>query len=114
MSRWEPIFGQFSYFLGPTTEICSKLSIYNLKKIANGGSLNGVFWSVTFSIKNNIIYHWTGKFETQKNNKIIDKQDDENEFKIEDHRFSLIKLWFFITRTGCLILIVFYLKIQGV
>ncbi len=58
-------------------------AIYSLKKIANGGSLNGVCWDLTFSIQNNIIYHWRGKFETQQNNKIIENEDNDNEFKIE-------------------------------
>ena len=39
-------------------------AIYSLKKIVNGESINGVEWSVDFSI-NNHNYHWEGKFETQ-------------------------------------------------
>jgi AAA15 family ATPase/GTPase len=56
-------------------------AIFNLKKIANGGSLNGVKWKVIFSLNENIIYHWEGEFETQNNIDIIEEALDEQEKK---------------------------------
>ncbi|CAH2572931.1 hypothetical protein PRNO82_02340 [Planktothrix rubescens] len=41
-------------------------SIFNLKKIANGASLNGVQWNVTFQTRDQITYRWDGEFETEK------------------------------------------------
>ncbi|CAC5340013.1 MULTISPECIES: AAA family ATPase [Planktothrix] len=41
-------------------------SIFNLKKIANGASLNGVKWNVTFQTRSQVIYRWDGEFETEK------------------------------------------------
>ncbi|MGD1702778.1 hypothetical protein [Dapis sp. BLCC M229] len=32
--------------------------ILSLKGIANGESLNGVYWNITFLTKNNISYYW--------------------------------------------------------
>ena len=39
-------------------------ALLNLKKIANGSSLNGLQWKVKFSINNNS-YEWIGKFENK-------------------------------------------------
>jgi hypothetical protein len=41
--------------------------ILSLKEIANGASLNGIAWDITFSTVNNVEYRWQGEFETQKN-----------------------------------------------
>lgn len=54
-------------------------SIYNLKAIANGASLNGVKWNVCFSTKNNIEYHWSGEFETKENKSIIDNDSEQED-----------------------------------
>lgn len=48
-------------------------AIENLKKIAHGSFLNGVEWSIDFSTKDNLKYHWGGKFETKE--KIIIRRD---------------------------------------
>ncbi|MEB3828548.1 AAA family ATPase [Phormidium sp. CCY1219] len=41
-------------------------SIHALKKIANGGSLNGVKWDACFLTSQGQRYRWQGEFETQK------------------------------------------------
>ncbi|WP_254568105.1 AAA family ATPase [Oscillatoria sp. HE19RPO] len=56
-------------------------SIFNLKKIVNGASLNGVKWNTTFSTENGTIYRWQGEFETQKSF-IRSEQDLNLEFQI--------------------------------
>ncbi|MEA1052145.1 AAA family ATPase [Lamprobacter modestohalophilus] len=38
-------------------------ALYNLKRIADGKSLNGIEWKVTFSTKDNRRYQWSGRFE---------------------------------------------------
>jgi AAA15 family ATPase/GTPase len=40
-------------------------SILNLKRIANGVSLNGVAWLIEFQGKDDVIYKWEGEFETK-------------------------------------------------
>ncbi|MEA5532552.1 AAA family ATPase [Crocosphaera sp. XPORK-15E] len=58
-------------------------SINTLKRVANGGSLNGVCWDITFSNKDNIVYNWRGQFETKLSNKLIaSDSEEEDEFKI--------------------------------
>ncbi|MGK7939860.1 MAG: ATP-binding protein, partial [Crocosphaera sp.] len=57
-------------------------SINTLKKIANGGSLNGVCWDVTFSTKDDTIYHWKGEFETKLSKKLVIHEKEEEEVKI--------------------------------
>ncbi len=52
-------------------------SIYSLKAIANGASLNGVSWSVNFSTKDNHQYLWSGKFETKENLTLIDSDSEK-------------------------------------
>ncbi|RAQ38800.1 hypothetical protein B9S53_25345 [Arthrospira sp. O9.13F] len=54
-------------------------SIYSLKAIANGASLNGVSWSVNFSTKDNHQYLWSGKFETKENLTLIDSDSDKED-----------------------------------
>jgi len=57
--------------------------ILNLQRIANGASLNGLAWDVTFSTVNNVEYRWQGEFETQKLPAIIPNEEDEiNKFRI--------------------------------
>jgi len=48
-----------------------------LKGIAEGESLNGVKWDVTFSAENDLIYRWEGEFETKK-----EGMNETEEFKI--------------------------------
>ncbi|MFP5271627.1 AAA family ATPase [Coleofasciculus sp.] len=58
-------------------------SISNLKKIANGASLNGVRWNVCFLTSDDLEYHWSGEFETKKSTTPIDSDSSEEEqFKI--------------------------------
>lgn len=65
-------------------------SIYSLKTIANGASLNGVNWSVRFSTKNNHQYLWTGKFETKENLTPIDSDSEkEDSVKIIEETLQL-------------------------
>lgn len=40
-------------------------AILNLRKIANGESLNGIEWDVRFSATDDQEYHWQGKYETK-------------------------------------------------
>ncbi|MBO0348388.1 ATP-binding protein [Phormidium pseudopriestleyi FRX01] len=56
-------------------------SIFNLKKIVNGASLNGVKWNTTFNTENGTIYRWEGEFETQRSF-ISSEQDLDREYKI--------------------------------
>jgi predicted ATPase len=51
--------------------------IWNLQRIANGDSLNGLAWDVTFSAVNNVEYRWQGEFETKKVSAIIPNKEDE-------------------------------------
>jgi hypothetical protein len=63
--------------------------ILNLQRIANGDSLNGLAWDVTFSTVNNVEYRWQGEFETKKVSAIIPNEEDEiNKFRIvREHLF---------------------------
>ncbi len=66
--RFEPIkFSNLSLLVGVSgvgkTQILR--GIYNLKKIANGNSLNGLAWDITFIAENNVEYRWEGEFETK-------------------------------------------------
>ncbi len=54
-------------------------SIYSLKSIANGASLNGVKWNVCFIADNNLEYAWSGEFETKESTISIDEGPEENE-----------------------------------
>ena len=57
--------------------------IWNLQGIANGASLNGLAWDVTFSTVKNVEYHWQGEFETKKIPGIIPNKEDEiNKFRM--------------------------------
>ncbi|SKB14350.1 conserved hypothetical protein [Planktothrix sp. PCC 11201] len=54
-------------------------AINRLKMIANGISLNGVCWDVTFVTQDENLYRWRGKFETRQNNIIIKTDSDEED-----------------------------------
>ncbi len=63
--------------------------ILNLQRIANGASLNGLAWDITFSTVNNVEYRWQGEFETQKIPVIIPNQADEaSNFRIVHEHLS--------------------------
>ncbi|MFB2876292.1 AAA family ATPase [Floridanema aerugineum] len=61
-------------------------SIIALRKIAKGGSLNGVEWDVSFLNTNNLSCRWKGKFETQKETQFIieDEQTEKSKFRISE------------------------------
>lgn len=54
-------------------------AIYSLKSIANGASLNGVKWNVSFIADNNLEYTWCGEFETRENTISIYETSEEDE-----------------------------------
>ncbi len=84
--RFEPIyFSNLALLVGVSgvgkTQILK--GILNLQRIANGASLNGLAWDVTFSTINDVEYRWQGEFETKKNLPIILNEEDEtNECRI--------------------------------
>ena len=78
--RFEPInFSNLALIVGVSgvgkTQILK--GILRLKEIANGASLNGLAWDITFSTINDVEYQWQGEFETKKNPVIIPNQEDE-------------------------------------
>ena len=84
--RFEPIyFSNLALLVGVSgvgkTQILK--SILSLQQIANGTSLNGLGWDITFATLNNIEYRWQGEFETKENLTFILNDDGEtNEFRI--------------------------------
>lgn len=90
--RFEPIyFSNLALLVGVSgvgkTQILN--GILNLQRIANGASLNGLAWDVTFSTVNNVEYRWLGEFETQKLPAIIPNEEDEiNKFRIVQEHLS--------------------------
>jgi len=91
--RFEPIyFSDLALLVGVSgvgkTQILK--CILDLQRIANGASLNGLAWDVTFSTVNNVEYRWQGEFETQKNLPIIPNEEDETDkFRIvSEHLFK--------------------------
>jgi hypothetical protein len=82
--RFEPIeFGQLSLLVGISgvgkTQIIR--GIADLKKVANGKSLNGVCWNITF-VSSGLKYRWEGEFEVQDVEVFIDGDEDEDRYKI--------------------------------
>ncbi|MEG4344344.1 AAA family ATPase [Microcoleus sp. A003_D6] len=84
--RFEPIdFSNLALLVGVSgvgkTQILK--GILSLQQIANGASLNGLGWDITFSTVNNVEYRWQGEFETKENLPFILNDDGEtNEFRI--------------------------------
>jgi hypothetical protein len=64
-------------------------AIANLQKIANGASFNGVEWSISFSTKDDILYHWHGQFETKKLLSTIIENPENKEEK--QYKFRLLE-----------------------
>ena len=67
--RFEPIdFSNLALLVGVSgvgkTQILK--GILSLQQIANGASLNGLAWDITFLTLNNVEYRWQGEFETKK------------------------------------------------
>ncbi|CBN58087.1 MULTISPECIES: AAA family ATPase [Kamptonema] len=97
--QFEPIyFSNLALLVGVSgvgkTQILKGIS--SLKEIANGKSLNGLAWDITFLTKNEVEYQWIGEFETQKQPGLISEDEDDNA------RFKILheKLW----RNGNLII----------
>ena len=65
-------------------------SIMSLRKIARGGSLNGVEWDIDFS-SNNYEYKWNGRFETKKVNAFLidDEESEKDKFRINREDLSV-------------------------
>ncbi|MEH2403470.1 AAA family ATPase [Nostoc sp.] len=65
-------------------------AIMSLRKIARGGSLNGVEWDIYFS-SNNYEYKWNGRFETKKVNTFIidDEELEKDKFRIDREYLSV-------------------------
>ena len=87
--RFEPIcFSNLALLVGVSGVGKTKIleGILSLQKIANGVSLNGLAWDITFSTVNDVDdveYRWQGEFESKKNLPIILNEEDEtNEFRI--------------------------------
>ena len=87
--RVEPIcFSNLALLVGVSGVGKTKIleGILSLQKIANGVSLNGLAWDITFSTVNDVDdveYRWQGEFESKKNLPIILNEEDEtNEFRI--------------------------------
>ncbi len=87
--RFEPIyFSNLALLVGVSgvgkTQILKGIS--RLKEIANGASLNGLAWDITFlTIDDDVEYQWQGEFETKKNPVIIPNQEDEA------HNFRIVR-----------------------
>lgn len=82
--RFEPIeFGHLSLLVGISgvgkTQIIR--GIADLKKVANGKSLNGVCWNINF-VSSGFNYRWQGEFEVQDVEYFIDGDEDEDRYKV--------------------------------
>jgi len=87
--RFEPIcFSNLALLVGVSGVGKTKIleGILSLQKIANGVSLNGLAWDITFSTVDDVDdveYRWQGEFETKKTLPIILNEEEEtNEFRI--------------------------------
>jgi ABC-type transport system involved in cytochrome c biogenesis ATPase subunit len=54
-------------------------AIYAMKEIAEGNSLNGVEWNISFETLEKKKYQWTGAFETKDSSTFIDEDDKTND-----------------------------------
>ncbi len=80
-------FSQLTLLVGVSGVGKTKIlqSIMNLKKIAEGASLNGVEWKINFTDNDNIPYYWEGKFKTRekyKSDLIFEENQNDDEFPI--------------------------------
>lgn len=101
--RFEPIeFSNLSLLVGVSgvgkTQILR--GIYNLKNIANGASLNGLAWDITFLANNGVEYRWKGEFETQESHELIfiEEEGDRSFQIISEELFKEAEL--IVTRKG--------------
>ncbi len=65
-------------------------SIQSLKKIAQGKSLNGVIWSISFSIDEDN-YIWSGEFELKEKGVLVSISEDNNSSDKEGSRPAILK-----------------------
>lgn len=91
--QFEPIhFSELNLLVGISgvgkTQILE--SIMNLRKIARGGSLNGVEWDIDFSSKN-YEYKWNGEFETKEVDAFIldDEESEKDKCRINREHLSV-------------------------
>lgn len=66
-------------------------AISNLKRIANGESINGVKWDVEFLTTDHIRYHWLGEFEVKKARSPIKIEEDEVNSNDGENKVSIIR-----------------------
>lgn len=65
-------------------------AISNLKRIANGESINGVKWDVELLTNDHVRYHWLGEFEVRKARSLIKIEEDEVNSNDGENRVSII------------------------
>lgn len=66
-------------------------AISNLKRIANGESINGVKWDVEFLTNDHVRYHWLGEFEVKKARSLIKIEEDEVNSNDGENKVSIIR-----------------------
>ena len=66
-------------------------AISNLKRIANGASVNGVKWDVEFLTNDHVRYHWLGEFEVKKARSPIKSDKDEVNSNDGENKVSIIR-----------------------
>ena len=66
-------------------------AISNLKRIANGESINGVKWDVEFLTNDHVRYHWLGEFEVKKARSPIKNDEDEVNSNDGENKVSIIR-----------------------
>jgi hypothetical protein len=66
-------------------------AISNLKRIANGASINGVKWDVELLTNDNVRYHWLGEFEVKKARSLIKIEEDEVNGNDGENKVSIIR-----------------------
>lgn len=66
-------------------------AISNLKRIANGASINGVKWDVELLTNDHVRYHWLGEFEVRKARSLIKIEEDEVNSNDGENKVSIIR-----------------------
>ena len=66
-------------------------AISNLKRIANGESINGVKWDVELLTNDHVRYHWLGEFEVRKARSLIKIEEDEVNVNDGENKVSIIR-----------------------
>ncbi|MFM7884894.1 MAG: hypothetical protein ACKO8H_24810, partial [Microcystis panniformis] len=65
-------------------------AISNLKRIANGESINGVKWDVELLTNDHVRYHWLGEFEVRKARSFIKIEGDKVNSNDGENKVSII------------------------